>query len=299
MARSACCSPTAVCYACFIGRPRTCVPHRRGAAPAASRKTPAFARRHRRLPAPDAANAALQSSTASMLLSARTASRLSLNSSKMMPGGKSPFARLRCQARQHGRFSTAHGRARLAGRDCGPSWPRPIADGGDRSSSTWRIRLHDGIAPAMSWLFCFDSGGFGVRGPSRDLAANESAELLRRHRRNDYADARELFARCGQRQEFFTLGVKPVDDRLGVYPPAPAARTRSWLPKPGIASAREGRFLGVSSLRVGDASRRCRAACRPAFAGSRAKNPPKRARSIAATHHVGHGLRHANDRRPR
>src|ERR1700692_4349064 len=48
---------------------------------------------------------------------------------------------------------------------------------------------------SISRLFRFDAGGFGIRSPSRDLAADEGAEFVRTHRRNDHADACELLSR--------------------------------------------------------------------------------------------------------
>src|SRR6266403_3058383 len=67
---------------------------------------------------------------------------------------------------------------------------------------------------SISRLLCLDAGGFGIRRPSRDLAADKGAEFVRTHRRNDHADACELLADCGHRQEFFAFGIEFVDDRL-------------------------------------------------------------------------------------
>src|SRR6266851_2715595 len=68
---------------------------------------------------------------------------------------------------------------------------------------------------SISRLFGFDAGGFGIRGPSRDLAADESAEFVRTLRRNDHPDACELLPRRRHRQEFLALGIELVDDRFG------------------------------------------------------------------------------------
>src|SRR6267378_437047 len=61
---------------------------------------------------------------------------------------------------------------------------------------------------SISRLFRFDAGGFGIRGPSGDLAANEGAEFVRAHRRNDHAHVCELFTRRGHCQGFFALGIE-------------------------------------------------------------------------------------------
>src|SRR5207302_9011853 len=68
--------------------------------------------------------------------------------------------------------------------------------------------------PSISLLFGFDAGGFGIRGPSRDFAADEGAEFVGAHRRNDHADACELLPCRWHCQEFLALGIELVDDRF-------------------------------------------------------------------------------------
>src|SRR5260370_19637647 len=68
---------------------------------------------------------------------------------------------------------------------------------------------------SISRLFGFYASGLGIRSPSRDFAADEGAEFVGAHRRNDLADACELLPRRRHRQEFFALGIELVDDRLG------------------------------------------------------------------------------------